>query len=72
MVNKLLTICKKGRKYMRAKRKTCNERQLIDLIHKTFTVFCKANKCNKCIYRYSECCEVDYVAELILKDKKES
>ena len=57
---------------MRAKRKTCNERQLIDLIHKTFTVFCKANTCNKCIYRYSECCEVDYVAELILKDKKES
>ena len=57
---------------MRAKRKTCNERQLIDLIHKTFTVFCEANKCNKCIYRYSECCEVDYVAELILKDKKES
>ena len=57
---------------MRAKRKTCNERQLIDLIHKTFTVFCKANKCKKCIYRYSDCCEVEYVAELILKDKKES
>ena len=56
---------------MRAKRKTCNERQLIDLIHKTFTVFCKANECNKCIYRYSDCCEVDWIVGLLEKDNKE-
>ena len=56
---------------MRAKRKTCNERQLIDLIHKTFTVFCKANKCNKCIYRYSDNCEVDRIVGLLEKDNKE-
>ena len=56
---------------MRAKRKTCNERQLIDLIHKTFTVFCKANECNKCIYRYSECCEVALIVGLLEKDNKE-
>ena len=57
---------------MRAKRKTCNERQLIDLIHKTFTIYCKKNECNKCLYRYSDNCEIDYISELILKDKKES
>ena len=57
---------------MTIRRKTKSERELVADIHKTFTVFCKANECNKCVYRYSECCEVDYVAELILKDKKES
>ena len=56
---------------MRAKRKSCNERQLIDLIHKTFTVFCKANECNKCIYRYSDNCEVDWIVGLLEKDNKE-
>ena len=56
---------------MRAKRKTCNERQLIDLINKTFTIFCKANECNKCIYRYSDNCEVDWIVGLLEKDNKE-
>ena len=55
---------------MRAKRKTCNERQLIDLIHKTFTVFCKANECNKCKYRYSDNCEVDWIVGLLEKYNK--
>ena len=56
---------------MRAKRKTCNERQLIDLINKTFTVFCKANECNKCKYRYSDNCEVDWIVGILEKDNKE-
>lgn len=56
---------------MRAKRKTCNERQLIDLIHKTFTIYCKKNECNKCIYRYSDNCEVDWIVGLLEKDNKE-
>ena len=56
---------------MRAKRKTCNERQLIDLIHKTFTIFCKVNECNKCKYRYSDNCEVDWIVGLLEKDNKE-
>ena len=56
---------------MRAKRKTCNERQLIDFINKTFTIFCKANECNKCIYRYSDNCEVDWIVGLLEKDNKE-
>ena len=56
---------------MRAKRKTCNERQLIDLIHKTFTIYCKKNECNKCKYRYSDNCEVDWIVGLLEKDNKE-
>ena len=48
MVNKLLTICKKGDDDMTCRRKTKSSRELVADIHKTFTIFCKANECNKC------------------------
>ena len=57
---------------MTCRRRTKSERELCSDIHKTFTMYCKKNECNKCKYRYSDNCEVDYIAELILKDKKES
>ena len=57
---------------MTIRRKTKSERELVADIYKTFTVFCKANECNKCLYRYSDNCEIDYISELILKDKNES
>ena len=56
---------------MRAKRKTCNERQLIDLINKTFTIFCKSNCCQKCKYKSSSDCRLDWIIELLEKDNKE-
>ena len=40
-------------------------------IHKTFAIFCKANECNKCKYRYSDNCEVDWIVGLLEKDNKE-
>ena len=56
---------------MTIRRKTKSERELVADIHKTFTVFCKANECNKCIYRYSDNCEVDRIVGLLEKDNKE-
>ena len=56
---------------MRAKRKTCNERQLIDFINKAFTIFCKSNCCQKCKYKSSSDCRLDWVIELLEKDNKE-
>ena len=56
---------------MTCRRKTKSSRELVADIHKTFTIYCKKNECNKCIYRYSECCELDWLIDLILKDKEE-
>ena len=71
MVNKLLTICKKGDDDMTCRRKTKSSRELVADIHKTFTIFCKDNECNKCKYRYSDNCEVDWIVGLLEKDNKE-
>lgn len=56
---------------MTCRRKTKSSRELVADIHKTFTVFCKANECNKCKYRYSDNCELDWIAGLLEKDNKE-
>ena len=56
---------------MVCRRKTKTTKELIADINKTFTIFCKANECNKCKYRYSDNCEVDWIIELLGKDNKE-
>ena len=56
---------------MTCRRKTKSSRELVADIHKTFTIFCKANECNKCKYRYSDNCEVDWIVVLLEKDNKE-
>ena len=53
---------------MTCRRKTKSSRKLVVDIHKTFTIFCKANKCK---YRYSDNCEVDWIVGLLEKDNKE-
>ena len=56
---------------MRAKRKTCNEKKLIADIHKTFNIFCKSNCCQKCKYKSSSDCRLDWIVGLLEKDNKE-
>ena len=56
---------------MTCRRKTKTERELLANINKTFTIFCNANKCKECKYRFSECCELDWLIDLILKNKEE-
>ena len=56
---------------MVCRRKTKTTKELIADINKTFTIFCKANECNKCKYRYSDNCEVDWIVKLLEKDNKE-
>ena len=56
---------------MTCRRKTKSSRELVADIHKTFTIFCKANECNKCKYIYSDHCEVDWIVGLLKKDNKE-
>ena len=56
---------------MTCRRKTKSSRKLVADIHKTFTIYCKKNECNKCIYRYSDNCEVDWIVGLLEKDNKE-
>ena len=72
MVNNLLTICLKGGNNMTCRRKTKTTRELLADINKAFTIFCKANECNKCKYRYSDNCEVDWIVGLLEKDNKEA
>ena len=56
---------------MTCRRKTKSSRELVADIHKTFTIYCKKNECNKCKYRYSDNCEVDWIVGLLEKDNKE-
>ena len=62
---------------MRAKRKTCKERQLVDLINKRFKVFCNESYdldgtgCMNCDLDFDseESCEIQYVKKLLGKDE---
>ena len=56
---------------MNSRRKTKSERELIADIHKTFNIFCKSNCCQKCKYKSSSDCRLDWVIELLEKDNKE-
>lgn len=49
---------------MRAKRKSCKERQLVDLINKRFKVFC-----NESYDLDGAGCEIQYVKKLLGKDE---
>ena len=55
---------------MNSRRKTKTERELIADIHKTFNIFCRENDCYKCIYRYSDNCELDWIVGLLEKESK--
>ena len=56
---------------MTCRRKTKSSRELLADINKTFAIFCNSNKCHKCKYRFSECCELDWLIDLVLKNKEE-
>lgn len=62
---------------MRAKRKSCKERQLVDLINKRFKVFCNESYdldgacCMNCELDFEdeESCEIQYIKMLLGKDE---
>lgn len=56
---------------MRAKRKSCKERQLVDLINKRFKVFCNESYCMNCELDFDseESCEIQYLKKLLGKDE---
>ena len=56
---------------MTCRRKTKSSRELLADINKTFAIFCNSNKCHECKYRFSEYCELDWLIDLILKNKEE-
>ena len=56
---------------MTCRRKTKTTRELLTDINKAFTIFCKSNCCQKCKYKSSSDCRLDWVIELLEKDNKE-
>ena len=56
---------------MVCRRKTKTTRELLADINKAFTIFCKSNCCQKCKYKSSSDCRLDWVVELLKKDNKE-
>lgn len=62
---------------MRAKRKTCKERELVNMINKRFKVFCnefydlEGIGCMNCELDFDseESCEIQYVKKLLGKDE---
>ena len=56
---------------MTCRRKTKSERELVADIHKTFTIFYKSKCCQKCKYKSSRDCRLDWVIRLLEKDNKE-
>ena len=57
---------------MTCRRKTKTERELVADIRKTFAkCFCNKNACVNCKYKYSDCCEKDYIVDLLEKFKDE-
>ena len=63
---------------MRAKRKTCKERELVNMINKRFKVFCNESYdlegigCMNCDLDFDseESCEIQYVKKLLGKDEE--
>ena len=56
---------------MNSRRKSKTTRELLADINKTFTIFCKSNCCQKCKYKSSSDCRLDWIIELLEKDNKE-
>lgn len=56
---------------MTSRRKFKRERELVADIHKTFERFCNKQKCIECDYRRSDNCEIDYIVDLLEKEKGE-
>lgn len=62
---------------MRAKRKTCKERELVNMINKRFKVFCNESYdlyvagCMNCDLDFAseESCEIQYIKMLLGKDE---
>ena len=62
---------------MRAKRKTCKERELVNMINKRFKVFCNESYdlyvagCMNCELDFEdeESCEIQYIKMLLGKDE---
>lgn len=62
---------------MRAKRKTCKERELVNMINKRFKVFCNESYdlegigCMNCELDFDseESCEIQYIKMLLGKDE---